>query len=125
MTNRPFRVRVGDTLSLSFDQVEGVPQVSVLSVLRFVLAIKDIATDIPDGVNCSLNVDDFVLYLSGSTLPFAVRRMQLAINRVPDWTDSHCFRFSVEKSYAVLFQKCSLPSKVVLYLWFVRFVYLI
>ena len=29
--------------------------------------------------------------------------MQLAINRVADWTESHGFRFSVEKSHALLF----------------------
>ena len=31
--------------------------------------------------------------------------MQLTINRVADWTDSHGFRFSVEKSHAVLFRR--------------------
>ena len=30
--------------------------------------------------------------------------MQLAINRVTDWTDFHGFHFSVEKSHAVLFR---------------------
>ena len=33
-------------------------------------------------------------------MPSVVRRMQLA-----DWTDSHGFSFSVEKSYAVLFRR--------------------
>ena len=59
-------------------------QVSVLSVLCFALAINDIVTAVPNGVSCSLYVDDFVLYLSDLTLPSAVRRMQLAINRVAD-----------------------------------------
>ena len=66
---------LGDTLSPSFDQIEGVPQGSVLSVLCFALAINDIVTAVPDGVSCSLYVDDLVLYLSGSTLPSAFRRM--------------------------------------------------
>ena len=60
--NCTFRVRVGDTLSSSFDQVEGVPQDSVLSILCFALAISDIVTAVPDGVSCSPFVDDFVLY---------------------------------------------------------------
>ena len=95
---------LGDTLSPSFDHIDGVTQGSVLSVLCFDLAINDIVTAVPDGVSCSLYVDHFVLYLSGSTLPSAVHRMQLAINRVADWTDSHDFRFSVEKSH-VLFRR--------------------
>ena len=88
LTYRTFRVGVGDTPSPSFDQIEGVPQGSVLSALCFALVINDIITAVPDGVSCPLYVDDFVLYLSGSTLPSAFRRMQLAINRVADWTDS-------------------------------------
>ena len=95
LVNRTLRVRVGSMISLSFDQVE--------SVLCFALAINNIVTAVPDGVSCSLYVDDFLLYLSGSILPSAVRQIQLAINRVADWTESHSFPFSVEKSYAVLF----------------------
>ena len=83
LVNRTFCVRVGCTLSLSFDQVEGVPQHSILSVFYFILAISDV-TAVLNGVSCSLYIDNFVLYLRGSTLPFAVRRMQLAINRVSD-----------------------------------------
>ena len=105
LINRTFRVRVGDTLSPSFDEVEGVPQGSVLSVLCFAIAINDIVTAVPDGVSCSLYVDDLVLYLSGSILTFAVRRMQLTINRVANWTDSQGSRFSVEKSHSVLFRR--------------------
>ena len=80
LTSRTFRVRVWDTLSASFDQIEGVPQSNVLSVLCFALVIIYIVIAVPDGVSCSLYVDDFVLYFSGSTLPSAVRQMQLAIN---------------------------------------------
>ena len=105
LVNRTFRVGVEDTLSPYFDQVEGVPQGSVLSVPCFALIINDIVTAVPDGVSCSLYVDDFLLYLSGSTFPSAVRRMHLATNRVVDWTDSHGFLFSVEKSHAVLFRR--------------------
>ena len=105
LTDRTFRVRVGDTLSLSFDKIEGIPQGRVLSVLCFALAINDIVTAFPNGVRCSLYVDNFVSYLSGSTLLSAVRRMQLAINKVADWTDSHGIRFSEEKSYAVHFRR--------------------
>ena len=39
------------TLSPSFDQIEGVAQGSVVSVLCFALAINDIANVVPDGVS--------------------------------------------------------------------------
>ena len=64
LTNRTFRIRVGDTLSPSFNQIEGVPQGSVLSVLCFALVINDIVTAVLDEISCSLYVDDFVLYFS-------------------------------------------------------------
>ena len=51
LVNRTFRVRVGDTLSLSFDQVEGVLQGSALNVHCFALAINSIVTAHPDGVS--------------------------------------------------------------------------
>ena len=95
---------LGYILSPSFHKIKGVPQGSVLSV-RFALAINDICCCCPGwGYSCSLYVDDFVL-LSGSSLPSAVRRMQLAINKVTGWTDSHGFRFSVEKSHALFFRR--------------------
>ena len=67
--------------------------------------MNDIVTAVQDGVSCFLYVDDFVLYLSFSTLPSTVLRMKLAIIRVAKWTDSHGFRFSVEKSYSALFRR--------------------
>ena len=82
LSNHTFRVRVGDTLSPSLDQIEGVPHGSILSVLCFVLAINNIVTAVLNGVHCSLYIDDFVLYLIGSTLLSAFRQIQLAINRV-------------------------------------------
>ena len=103
LTNCTFRVQVEDTLSLSFDQIEHVPQGSDLSVLCFALAINYIVTAVPDGVICSLYVDDLILYMSGSTLPSSAHWMQLAINRVADWRDSW-YHFYVEKSHAVLFR---------------------
>ena len=119
LINRTFRVRVRDTISPSFDQFEGVPQGSVLSALCFAVAINDIVTAAADEFSCSLSLDDFVLYLSGSTLESAIRRMMLAINRVADWTDSRGFRFSVENhtlSFSVAPEVCfrnrPLPSTV-------------
>ena len=42
----------------------------------------------------------------------AFRRIQLSINRVADWTDSHGFRFFVEKSHGFLFRRtrCVFPE---------------
>ena len=118
MINRIFRVRVGDTLSPSFDQIEGVSQGSVLNVLCLTLAINDSITAIPNGFSCSLYIDDFVSYVSGSTLPSAFRRMQLPLMAFIFLWRNLTLSFSVVLD--VYFWNLSLPSMIVLYLWFVR-----
>ena len=104
-SDRSFSVRVGSTLSRTFSQVEGVPQGSVLSVLCFALAFNDVVSALPPGIQCSLYVDDFAIYVSGSYLSSLERRLQLAINAVVDWADLHGFRFSESKSVALLFHR--------------------
>ena len=88
-------------------------------VLCFTIPINDIVSAVPDGVSSSLYVGDFVLYSSGSTFLSAVptdrRMMQLAINRVADWTDTHGFRFSMEKSHAVIFRRTQRVSGTIPY----------
>ena len=63
LINHTFRVRIGNTLSSSFDQIEDVHQARALSVLCFALAISNIVTAVPNGISCSLYADDFVLLL--------------------------------------------------------------
>ena len=50
LVNHTFRARVEDTLSWSFDQIEGVPQGTILSVLCFALTINEIITAVPLGL---------------------------------------------------------------------------
>ncbi len=56
---RSFRVRVGTTLSDVFNQEQGVPQGSILSVTLFIIQINSIVNCIKPGTDCSLFVDDF------------------------------------------------------------------
>ena len=79
----PFVFEFGKPSSHLLTRLKVFPRVAS-SKFCFALAINDIVTAVPDEISCSLYVDDFVLYLSCSTLPSVVRRMQLAINRVAD-----------------------------------------
>ena len=57
LVNCTFRVRVGDTCPRLLNRLKVFP-----SVLCFALAFNDIVTTVPDGVSCSLYVDDcFIL----------------------------------------------------------------
>ena len=47
-------------------QLEGVPQGSMLSILCFALAFNDVVSALLSCIQCSLFVNDFTIYVSGS-----------------------------------------------------------
>ena len=53
----------------------------MLNVLCFALAFIDVVFVLPPGIHCSLYLDDFAIYVSGSYL--------LSINAVVSWADLH------------------------------------
>ena len=59
LSERSFKVRMGNTLSESFEQEMGVPQGSILSVTLFIIKINSIAKCMKQGRDCSFFVDDF------------------------------------------------------------------
>lgn len=105
LRDRTFRVRVGTALSRIFVQEEGVPQGSVLSVTLFGLAINGIAYNLPPDIHCSLYVDDLSISYASPRLDVAERHIQLALNRVTRWADSHGFHFSPAKTLTMHFSR--------------------
>src|SRR5215469_8130761 len=103
LSNRTFQVHVGNTLSRHYELQEGVPQGSILSVLSFALTFKDAVMEVPEGISCSLYVDDFAIYVSGARRAGVERQLQKAIDRIVKWADSHGLKFSASKTKAVLF----------------------
>ncbi len=78
---------------------------SVLSVTLFGLAINGIADSLPPDIHCSLYVDDYSITYASPRLDVAERHIQLALNRVTRWVDSHGFRFSSEKTLTIHFSR--------------------
>ena len=103
LRNRPFRVRIGNTLSDLKMQEEGVPQGSDLSVTLFALSINGIASVIPVDVMFTLFVDDLSLSFAASRMSVAERKLQLTIDKIVDWAAKHGFRFSTSKTVAMHF----------------------
>ena len=60
LSNRHFKVRIGTTCSDVYDQENGVPQGSILSVTLFGLKINEIAKCMTPGTECCIFVDDFM-----------------------------------------------------------------
>ena len=89
-----------------------MPQGSVISCTLFSLAINNMLKNIPQGIKSSLYVDDLLIYVSGVNQPSLERRLQLGVNRVNDWAETHGFKFSSSKTESILFhrKKKLLPS---------------
>ena len=94
LSDRYIRVRVGNTLSSSYETEEGVPQGSVLSVTCFAIAIDTIVESVSAPVKASLFVDDFAIYVTTYDAVSACSYLQKCINSISNWADDHGFRFS-------------------------------
>ena len=103
---RTFRVRVGSTLSNSQHQEEGVPQGSILSITLFSIKINNIVKCLTPSIDCSLNVDDFVICYRATHMNIVERQLQLNLNKVNKWAKENGFKFSKSKTKCVHF--CSL-----------------
>ena len=61
LSDRYFNVRIGSTLSDTFEQEQGVPQGSILSPTLFNIKINNIVKCV-NGTDSSLYVDDFGIF---------------------------------------------------------------
>ena len=103
LAHRIFRVRIGNHLSSSFMQENGVPQGGVLSVALFAIMINDIGDELPAAVGRSLFVDDLAISYSASSARLMSRQLQLAVTRLERWSGENGLRFSTVKTVAVHF----------------------
>ena len=109
LSDRVFRVRVGNTLSDSFTQEMGVPQGSILSVTLFSLKINSIVSCLHRDIECSLFVDDLAIYYSARHMVSIERKLQQCLNKLQEWCDKNGFRFSSTKTVCVHFCRQRIP----------------
>ena len=103
LSDRYFKVRVGNTYSDPYSQEAGVPQGSILSVTLFCLKINSIVSCLLPDIKCSLYVDDLAIYYSSSHMPSIERKLQQSLNRLGRWCDENGFKFSPTKTMCVHF----------------------
>nr|pir hypothetical protein F38E1.1 - Caenorhabditis elegans [Caenorhabditis elegans] len=85
LSNRSFRVRIGQTLSSRKLATCGVPQGAVLSPLLFGIYVNDISSILPKKVACKQFADDTKLYVSTPKTE-SENNLQSALDAVVDWT---------------------------------------
>ena len=103
LSDRYFKVCVGNTYSDPYSQEAGVPQGSILSVTLFSLKINSIVSCLLPDIKCSLYVDDLAIYYSSSHMPSIERKLQHSLNRLGRWCDENGFKFSPTKTMCVHF----------------------
>ena len=103
LKNRTFQVRIGNCLSDTFIQEEGVPQGSILSPTLFNIKINKITGCLISNTKCSLYVDDFTIYYRAKCLTEIKNHLQLQIDKIQKWTEDNGFKFSTQKTQVMHF----------------------
>ena len=106
LSDRYFKVRVGNTYSDPYSLEAGVPQGSIISVTLFSLKINSIVSCLLPDIKCSLYVDDLAIYYSSSHMPSIESKLQHSLNRLGRWCDENGFKFSPTKT--MCFHFCQL-----------------
>ena len=98
LNDRNFRVRIGAILSDEYEQEMGVPQGCILSVTLFCLKINSIVKTLLPDTECSLYVDDFLIFFHSRHMPTIERHLQRVLNKLQVWADENGFKFSTSKT---------------------------
>ena len=102
MSDRSFNVRIGSTLSDTFEQEQGVPQGRILSPTLFNIKINNIVKCVND-TDSSLYVDDFGIFYKSKNMENIEFRLQRYLNKVETWATENGFKFSKTKTQCVHF----------------------
>lgn len=94
LTNRKFQVRCNNRLSELKTQQNGVPEGEILSGTLFLIAINDITSNLPNTVKSSLYADDLVIYIKDRNMNNLAHSLQLAVNKLEEWSKTNDLRFS-------------------------------
>ncbi len=82
LTERSFKVKVGNEVSESYNIECGVPQGSVISPILFNIMINDIFYGIDLGIGAALYADDGTLWKRGRNIDYITDVLQKAITEV-------------------------------------------
>lgn len=105
LTNRRFRVCLGNTFSSEKHMENGIPQGSVLSVSLFLILINTVTEFLPPSVKFALYCDDLVVFSSSKKISILQNKLQNALNKLLNWSSEVGLSFSFEKTNAMLFTR--------------------
>lgn len=108
LEDRKFKVKVGNTLSETFDQDMGVPQGGVLSCMLFLMVMNSIRNVIGSTEwmgSYSLFVDDLRISYTHTDAQKCISEVQRAIDKLYEWSIRTGLKFSIEKTEWMVFHR--------------------
>ena len=110
------QVRVGSSLSDSYDQEQGVPQGGVLSTTLFSIKINGIVKCLGNLTDCSLYVDDFCICYRSKSMAI-IERLQQNLNKIENWATSNGFKFSKSNDSVYISVSCASNMMIRFYIY--------
>ena len=102
LSDRSFNVRIGSTLSDTFEQEQGVPQGSIISPTLFNIKINNTVKCVND-TDSSLYVDDFGIFYKSKNMENIEIQLQRCLNKVETWATENGFKLSKTKTQCIHF----------------------
>ena len=104
LKNRKFQVRINETFSNKCNIENGTPQGSSISPLLFLIMINDINLS-NRNVHLSLFADDIAIWVETKHLNNGINILQQSLQELQGWCDRWGFRFSINKTKAMIFKQ--------------------
>lgn len=101
LTDRSFKIKIGQKFSEIKIIQNGTPQGSVVSPLFFNIMVNDIPID--NEINLSLYADDVAMWISGADLKEIRLKMQNYLDKVVNWANDWSFSISLAKTNSITF----------------------
>lgn len=106
LSNRVFRILLGNYRSEIFELDNGVPQGSILSVILFLVHINSIKNiNFPASVKVMLYADDIIIFSSSKNITNIAYEVQISLNMISNWAKGIGLNFSPTKSKSIIFSR--------------------
>ena len=110
LSNRTFKVKLGESYSDSFPIKSGVPQGSVLGPLLFLIYINDLPQNLPSNVTIKLYADDVKIYVHHKNDNFC-DTLQHTLEAIEKWSAQWKIKLAPLKSMALYLGKSNLKRQ--------------
>ncbi len=111
LSNRKAKVQINGDRGRQLPLRQGLPQVSVLSSLLFLLYIDDLRRVIPENVEVAMFADDISLFSSHPNKEIAEAAMQEAIKNMAEWSRCHILNLNASKCEVAFFTNNSKEAR--------------